>query len=122
MPESKGAFIRAVLESLALKYRQVLQWIQEASGQQVDCLHIVGGGSQNTVLNQFTADSLNIPVVAGPVEATGAGNILVQMVAAGDMNDLSAGRAMIRNSFEMNRYEPKNYDEWNVIYKKEYGA
>src|SRR6266704_5639554 len=70
VPETKGALIRCALESIALKYQTVLGWLEEVGGKRVDVLHIVGGGSRNAVLNQFTADACNRPVVAGPVEAT----------------------------------------------------
>src|SRR5260370_17048907 len=77
-PASEGEFIRAALESLALKYRMVLGGLEELSGSKVEVIHIVGGGSQNELLNQFAANACGLPVVAGPVEATPLGNVLVQ--------------------------------------------
>jgi rhamnulokinase len=83
VPEQPGTMVRVILESLALRYRQVLELLDELGGHRVEVIHIMGGGSKNTLLNQFVADATGRTVVAGPTEATAAGNILVQAMGAG---------------------------------------
>ncbi len=117
-PEAKGEIIRVILNSLALKYRWVFEKLEEFSGRRLDVLHIVGGGARNRVLNQFTANSLNRPVLAGPVEATSAGNVLVQMMGTGDLSSLSEGRDLIRRSFETEAFLPVGHDAWDEAYGK----
>jgi rhamnulokinase len=107
VPDSKGALIRCALESLALKYQEVLACLEEISGQRVEVIHIVGGGSRNELLNQFTADACNRPVLAGPVEATAIGNVLVQARAGGEIGSLAELRAVVRNSYDVRTYEPQ---------------
>ena len=116
LPESRGEMVRCILESLALKYRYVLERLQEASGRTVRVIHIVGGGSQNQLLNQMTADATGCTVVAGPVEATATGNILMQAIATGELSDLKAGRALVHNSFELKVYQPKETAAWDEVY------
>ncbi len=106
VPTSKGAIIRCALESLALKYRWVLERIEETIGYRLDPIHIVGGGTQNRLLCQLTADATGRPVVAGPVEATAIGNVIVQAIALGHLDSLAQGRDLIRRSFEVVTYEP----------------
>ncbi len=106
IPATKGQIIRCVLESLALKYREVLDNLLALSGRKADVLHIVGGGTQNWLLNQLTADATGIPVETGPVEATVIGNALVQLIALGEIDDLQQGRAIVRDSFAIQKYEP----------------
>ncbi|MCY4529915.1 MAG: rhamnulokinase, partial [Chloroflexi bacterium] len=89
---TRGGVVRTILESLALRYRMVLETIEGIVGGRMDTLHIVGGGGQNLLLNQFTANAVGRPVVVGPVEATAAGNVLLQMVAAGEISSLAEGR------------------------------
>jgi rhamnulokinase len=113
IPESKGQMIRCVLESLALKYRDVLEKLLALSGKRADVIHIVGGGTQNGLLNQLTADATGIPVKTGPVEATVVGNALVQLIALGEIKDLQEGRKLANESFEINLYEPQNNGIWN---------
>jgi rhamnulokinase len=107
VPDSKGALIRCALESLALKYQAVLACLEEISGKRVEVIHIVGGGSRNELLNQFTADACNRPVLAGPVEATALGNVLVQARACGEIGSLAELRAVVRSSYDVRTYEPK---------------
>jgi len=107
VPNSEGALVRCVLESLALKYQMVLECLEEVSGQRVEVLHIVGGGSRNNLLNQFAADACNRPVLAGPVEATALGNVLVQARASGEIGSLAELRVVVRNSCEVKSFEPK---------------
>jgi rhamnulokinase len=106
-PSSPGAFIRCALESLALLYRKTLLDLEELTGRKLRRLHIVGGGSKNALLNQFTANALEIPVIAGPVEATAAGNILVQTLALGHVASLDQAREIVRLSFELREFCPQ---------------
>ena len=107
-PEGVGATARAVYESLALCYRHTVERLEQARGRAVSALHIVGGGSNNEMLNRFTADALGIPVLAGPSEATAIGNLLVQMIAAGEVKDVAEGRELVKRSFGVRTYESKN--------------
>lgn len=115
-PESKGEVARTVLESLALKYRWTLEKLEELLGYRLEPLHIVGGGSRNHLLNQFTADAIGRPVVTGPVEATGVGNVLMQMLALGYITSLAEGRELVRRSFEMKTYLPRETTAWDEAY------
>jgi rhamnulokinase len=116
IPEGIGAVARVVYESLALKYRWGLERLEELVGRRLAPLHIVGGGAQNRLLNQFTADALGRPVVAGPVEATAAGNLLMQLLATGHIASLAQGRDLIRRSFGAEVYEPHPGSAWEEAY------
>lgn len=105
-PQTEGEFARCCLDSLALKYRWTFEKLELLGGQSLDALYIVGGGSQNELLNQLTADCLGKPVVAGPIEATAIGNILVQAVARGEISGADQVREVVRNSFPSKRFEP----------------
>ena len=118
VPASPGAFIRCALESLALLYRRTLLQIEQLTGRKIERLHIVGGGSQNALLNQFTANALQIPTLAGPTEATAAGNVLIQAVALGHLPSLTAIRDTVRASFEVKRVEPEAGAEWAIQYSR----
>lgn len=107
VPETPGEIIRCVLESLALLYARTLREGEKLVGWKVDKLHIVGGGSKNTLLNQLTADAANIDVVAGPTEATASGNVLVQAIAEGVVSDLNEARQIIHRSFDTETFNPK---------------
>lgn len=113
-PETPGQFIRCALESLALQYRRVLRQAEELAGTRVDRLHIVGGGSKNALLNQLTADACDLPVFAGPAEATAIGNLLVQAIALGDLPSLAEGRALVEKSFPPEKFAPRATAEWAV--------
>jgi rhamnulokinase len=117
-PASKGDFIRVILESLALKYRLVRDALESVSGRKIQVLHVIGGGSQNRLLNQFTSDALGIPVLAGPVEATSIGNLTLQAIAAGALPDLASARGMIRRSFFLKSFEPKTTGKWDEVKEK----
>lgn len=117
-PESHGGIARSIFESLALSYRRSLEDIQELTGRKIDVLHVVGGGSKNRLLNQMTADALGIKVIAGPVEATAAGNVLLQAIALGDLPDIAALRNVVRNSFELETFEPSGAPGWEAAYTK----
>ncbi|MEN9574205.1 MAG: Rhamnulokinase [Verrucomicrobiota bacterium] len=115
-PETPGQFIRCALESLALEYRRTLRQAEALAGAQVERLHIVGGGSKNAVLNQFTANACGVPVMAGPAEATAIGNILVQAIALGHLPSLAAGREVVGKSFAMERFEPRDAERWDAAW------
>jgi rhamnulokinase len=112
VPATPGATIRCALESLALLYRRTLLQIEQLLGDRIQRLHIVGGGSRNALLNQFTANALQIPVLAGPVEATAAGNVLVQALALGHLPSLAAARQIVNASLEITAVEPCDMAEW----------
>ena len=116
VPESPGQFSRVILESLALRYRQVLESLESLLERQLAVIHIVGGGSQNRLLNQFVADSTGRRVVAGPVEATAAGNVLVQAIGDRAVRDLAEARAIVRASFPLVIYEPQATGNWESSY------
>jgi rhamnulokinase len=113
-----GQVIRAVLESLALLYRQTLSQIERLTGNKIARLHIVGGGGKNHLLNQFAANALQIPVLAGPIEATAAGNILVQAIAMGQIPSLDAARQIVRCSSELIPMEPREKQGWDLAYER----
>ena len=112
-PTSAGAMVRCCLESLALKYRWVVLALERLTGRRLDTIRIVGGGSQNSLLCQLTADACGRRVVAGPVEATALGNILVQAVARGQLENVVAGREAVAASAEQVVYEPRGSDAWD---------
>ncbi len=118
MPKTKGEIARVAYESLAMRYRSVFQTLEKMHGTRLEQLHIVGGGCQNNLLNHFTADAINRPIIAGPIEATALGNILVQMIADGEMNGLNEGRKMIIESFGTETILPENPAVWNETYKR----
>lgn len=116
-PDSEGAVIRCALESLALRYRQVLGWLEELTGQRIERIHIVGGGTQNRMLSQMAADACNRPVVAGPVEATAIGNILMQAIAAGDLASISEARELVKSSFGVEQFTPQATAPWDEAFE-----
>jgi rhamnulokinase len=118
VPETNAAVIRCVLESLALKYRWVLERLEEMVGQRLEPIHIIGGGTQNRLLNQFTADATGKPVVAGPVEATAIGNLLMQAISSGTVHTLEAGRQIVRDSFPPDIFEPASQTGWDTAYRR----
>ena len=111
-PEGPAEMARCVFESLALKYRYVIWQAGDLTGRKVRKIHVVGGGSQNALLCQLTADASGLQVVAGPVEATAVGNVLVQAFARGEVGSLEEVRTVIRRSFETETYEPADTDGW----------
>jgi len=117
-PATRGEFIRSALESLALRYRDVLDKIRKISGRDIRVLHIVGGGSRNRLLNQFTADATGLPVVAGPSEATALGNLLMQAKACGDVGSLAEVRAIVRTSTAPETFEPREPNRWDAAYER----
>jgi len=114
VPASHGALVRCCLESLALKYQTVLGSLEQVGGKRIEVIHIVGGGSRNALLNQLAADACQRPVLAGPVEATVLGNVLVQARATGELSSLAEIREVVRRSCEVRTFEPKraNAERW----------
>jgi len=112
VPKTEGSLIRCAYESLALKYRQVLSWLEELTGNRINAIHVVGGGSKSQLLNQFTADACQRPVVTGPVEATAMGNLLVQVRSNGELSSLPEIRQVVRRSSVVKTYEPGNAEPW----------
>ena len=110
--DDKGQMARVILESLALKYRWVVQRIEDITGKTLDCLHIVGGGSRNGLLNQFAANATGKKVIAGPVEATASGNMLMQAIAAAQIESLARGRELVAASFDVSEYQPEDTRLW----------
>ena len=115
VPEGRGPIIRCALESLALKYRQTVRGLDETLGRKTERLHIIGGGVQNKLLNQMTADACGIPVIGGPIEATALGNIGVQAMAAGALDSLEAVRRVVADSFDLDHYAPQNTEVWEKL-------
>jgi len=115
-PADAGAMIRCILESLALEYRRVLNQLRLATGRPISGIHVIGGGSNNRLLCQFTADATGLPVRAGPAEATAIGNILVQAMGLGYLNSLDDIREIVRRSFKVETYTPQGTAEWDVAY------
>jgi len=109
VPSSPGEIARVVFEGMALRYRIVKENLEQLTGKPIRKIHIVGGGSKNELLNQLTADACQATVIAGPVEATAAGNVLVQAYG----NDLRTVREVVRNSFTLKRYEPRQSVDWS---------
>ena len=118
LPDSVGAYVRCILESLALKYRYVLEMTERLSGKSFAGLHMVGGGIKNAMLCQFTSNALGKPVWAGPTEGSGIGNILVQYMTLGDISDIWEARKIVRDSFPIETYEPQQSAEWQEAYAR----
>lgn len=118
VPDSAAAVTRCILESLALKYRQVLHQLRTVAPEPITQLYIIGGGSRNAVLNQFTANATGLPVSAGPAEATTAGNILMQAQCLGAVSGISEIRRIVRHSFSLDRFEPRDVREWDQVYAR----
>jgi sugar (pentulose or hexulose) kinase len=117
-PATPGETIRTILESLALKYRRVLGMLEDLTGRRYATLHIVGGGSQNALLNPFAANAIQRPVVAGPVEATALGNVLMQMLATRGLRSLEQGRDLVRSSFPTQTFQPQDTAAWDAAYAR----
>ena len=118
VPQNDTQFIRTIFESLALRYREVLEILEGMAPFAIDVLHIIGGGSKNRLLNQFTANAIGKRVVAGPSEATAYGNIMMQAVGAGAIGSLAEARAIIRASIETEEFVPQEREIWEAAYKR----
>ncbi len=117
VPQTKGEIVRCIMESLAFKYRYVFDGLCDIVGTRIEKLHMVGGGCKNTMISQFTADALGVEVTSGPIEATAIGNIMAQLISLGEVKDLAHAREIVRNSFEIGSYYPKNADVWQDKYE-----
>ena len=117
VPETVGQVMRCIYESLALKYRFALEQLSRATGKQFSVLHVLGGGAKDGLLCRMTADCAGIPVIAGPVEATALGNILIQLVALGELPDIAAGRALIAATEPVKRFAPADRNDWDKAYE-----
>ncbi|SMF82797.1 rhamnulokinase [Paenibacillus uliginis N3/975] len=118
VPHSKGDIVRCILESLALRYREVLERMEKLTGNQFSGLHMVGGGIQNELLCQFTANALGRPVWAGPVEASAIGNMLVQFIANGTLKSREEGIELVKKSFPIVSFDPHSTEQWNEAFAK----
>ena len=110
--------IRIILESLALKYRYVLGDLETIYGRRLESIHIVGGGIQNRLLCQFTAAATGRPVIAGPLEATGIGNLLLQLIGLGQLASLAEARQVVRDSFDPEIFPPEMTTDWDAAYDR----
>lgn len=117
-PQSPAEYIRVIFESLALKYKYVLGMFLTLSENPIDILHIIGGGSKNAFLNQLTANSIGLPVIAGPSEATAIGNIMIQAKSAGVVSSLAHMREVIAECINKERFTPQNQEVWEQAYKQ----
>ena len=116
VPETPAEICRCIFDSLALRYKQVFQWMQEFAPFKLEVLHIIGGGSLNKYLNQFTANATGATVLAGPQEGTAIGNIMLQAKAAHLVNDIWEMRQIIANSLKLVKYEPTDEAIWNQAF------
>jgi rhamnulokinase len=117
-PGSEAAMARTILESLALRYREVLEDLESLAGRRLETIHIVGGGARNRVLNQFVSDACGRTVVAGPAEATAMGNVLIQAIGSGEVSGLAAAREIVRRSAALEVFTPQPAGDWNSAYEK----
>ncbi len=111
-PEDQSVLYRSALEGLALRYRACLGMLESLVGHRIETIHIVGGGSLNELLCQMTADACDRTVIAGPVEATAIGNLVMQLVGTGQVSSIAEARKLVRNSFDTVRYEPQDAEAW----------
>ena len=118
VPETPSAIIRCVLESLALTYRLVLERTEQLTGRHFPGLHVVGGGTRNTILMQFTANAIGRPVWSGPADATAVGNLLAQLIAQGRITSIAEGRQLVQGSFPLALFEPQQPDAWDDAYDR----
>lgn len=118
VPKTKGEILRMALEGVALKYRLVLERLEELTGKHLDPIHIIGGGTKNHLLNQFTADSTGRTVITGPVEATAIGNILMQAIGLKHLGSLADAREVVRASFEPELYQPNQTADWDEAFSR----
>jgi rhamnulokinase len=118
VPQSKGEFVRCILESLALKYHFVMKQLKQCAHKTITELYVVGGGSRNELLNQYTANALGIPVISGFPESTALGNIMQQAVANGQLSGMAESRALIRRAFALKRYAPQDTEKWETAAQK----
>ena len=118
VPTTMGEIARCVLESLSLKYRTGVEALEALTGRDLQTIRVVGGGALNTVLSQMTADACNRRVVAGPVEASSLGNVMLQAIATGHVQDIAAGRSMMNESVQVISYDPHPSAAWDKAYSR----
>jgi rhamnulokinase len=118
VPATRAEIARVVMESIALKYRSVVDRLRVLHGKPINKVHVMGGGARNGLLNQFAADAIGLPVHAGPLEATAIGNLLLQAKALGHLESDDQIREVVRNSFEVKTYEPLGSAEWEEAYRR----
>ena len=118
VPEGYAEICRCIFESLAMRYRQVFDYLKEMASFPIEVLHIIGGGSLNNYLNQFTSNSLGVKVLAGPQEGTALGNIMLQAKASGEVKDIWEMRRIIANSLELKEFLPQDKQLWNEVYER----
>jgi rhamnulokinase len=118
VPSEPGELVRVCLESLALTYRRTLEGLEDITGKRIETIHIVGGGSKNELLNQMTADACGRTVIAGPVEGTAIGNVLVQAMATKAVKSLAEARQIVAQSFEVKRYDPRDTKSWDEAHER----
>jgi rhamnulokinase len=118
VPETDGAVVRCALESLALRYRMVIGWLEQLNSGPLETIHIVGGGTQNRLLCQMAADACDRRVVAGPIEATAIGNVMMQALSNGDVASIAEAREVIRSSFAVDEYVPRTPAPWHAAYER----
>jgi rhamnulokinase len=118
VPQTKGEILRVALEGIALKYRWVLERLEELTGKRLDPIHMIGGGTKNRLLDQLTADATCRTVITGPVEATAIGNILMQAIGLKHLGSLAEARGIVRTSFTPEVYEPRQASGWNEAYSR----
>lgn len=116
VPETRGQVVRCIFESLALRYREVLDNLRTLANNSFSALHVIGGGSRNDMLNQFTANSTGVPVIAGPSEATAIGNVMMQAIATGAASDVNSMRRIVNQSVSLTTFQPQNGEAWNEAY------
>ncbi|MBR6285811.1 MAG: rhamnulokinase [Bacteroidaceae bacterium] len=117
VPANYAELTRCIFDSLALRYRQVFEYLKNMAPFDLNVLHVIGGGSKNNVLNQFTSNAVGVPVIAGPSEGTAIGNIMLQAKAAGIVKDINEMRSVINNSLDLTRFEPQDAELWDEGYK-----
>ncbi|MFW9875626.1 MAG: rhamnulokinase family protein [Candidatus Thorarchaeota archaeon] len=117
-PQSVGEISRTIFESLAFKYKEVVENLEELIGKKIKILYIIGGGASNNLLNQFTANALGLPIKVGPIEATAIGNILIQAYTLGEINNINELRKIVLNSSEIKTFTPQNKNEWDIVYER----
>jgi len=118
VPSGRGAVARCVYESLAMKFRRRFQQLAGFTGRRIQVIRVVGGGTQNAALCQWTADATGIPVVAGPVESTVAGNLVMQLKGTGQVSSLAEGRRIVAASSQTRDYQPRDRDAWDEAYER----
>ena len=118
LPVDAGTFARTIFDSLALKYRVVLESLEELTGRTITAIRVIGGGARNRLLNRLVADATGRVVIAGPVEATALGNLAMQLLATGQVATLEEARDIIERSFPVERFEPENTKGWEPAYRR----